>query len=317
MPLATHIRSGATPSCSHANIVPVRPKPIATSSQIEQHAVLVAQLAHRAQVAVRVHEHPRRALHERLDDDRRDALAVRLEQPAHVGRRRRARRGGPRTAAGGRSRGRGRSRRPRPSRSCRRGRRRAGRRTRSAALAAQLPVLVGHLHRDLGGGRAVVGVEDALQPGRRDRHQPRRQLRRAGMREAEHRRVRDAVELRLDGGVDGRVAVAVDGAPQRRDAVDVGVAVGVVERAALGALDHQRRLLLPAALLRERVPDVRAVELGEGGGVHARTLARRRSEHSPSPYWIGAWGTAAGCRSSCSSSWSGPRRSAPRSRSRG
>ena len=32
--LARQSRSGATASCSHANIVPVRPKPVATSSQI-------------------------------------------------------------------------------------------------------------------------------------------------------------------------------------------------------------------------------------------------------------------------------------------
>ena len=43
----------------------------------------------------------------------------------------------------------------------------------------------------------------------------------------------------------------------------------------VAALDHHRRLLLPAALLRERVPEVRAVELGERGGVHARKLAPR------------------------------------------
>ena len=34
IPLATHIRSGSTPSCSQANIRPVRPNPVATSSQI-------------------------------------------------------------------------------------------------------------------------------------------------------------------------------------------------------------------------------------------------------------------------------------------
>ena len=33
-PSPTHMRSGVTPSCSQANIVPVRPKPVATSSQI-------------------------------------------------------------------------------------------------------------------------------------------------------------------------------------------------------------------------------------------------------------------------------------------
>jgi hypothetical protein len=81
--------------------------------------------------------------------------------------------------------------------------------------------------------------------------------------------VRDAVELRAHRCVDRRVAVAVDVAPQRRDAVDVGVAGRVVERAALGALDQHRRLGLPPSLLGERVPEVRAVQRGEGGGVHA------------------------------------------------
>ena len=74
----------------------MRPKPVATSSQIEQHAVAVAQLAHGAQVAVRVHEHPGRALHERLDDHRGDLAAVLGEQPRPCRRRRRAR---PRSAS--------------------------------------------------------------------------------------------------------------------------------------------------------------------------------------------------------------------------
>ena len=168
----------------------------------EQHAELVAQLAQRAQVAVRVHDHPRRALHQRLDDDRRDALAVRLEQPAHVG-------GVARLGVVGLEQQLAERRveevdpadRDRADRVAVVGVAQADE-LGALRLAAQLPVLVGHLHRDLGGGRAVVGVEDALQPGRRDRHEARRQLRRAGMREAEHRRVRDAVELRLHRGVD-------------------------------------------------------------------------------------------------------------------
>ena len=81
-PLATHMRSGATPSCSQANIVPVRPKPVATSSQMRKSAELVAQLAHGAQVAVGVHVDARRALHQRLDDDRRAALGVLGQQRA-------------------------------------------------------------------------------------------------------------------------------------------------------------------------------------------------------------------------------------------
>ena len=34
IPLPTHMRSGRTPHCSDANNVPVRPNPVATSSQI-------------------------------------------------------------------------------------------------------------------------------------------------------------------------------------------------------------------------------------------------------------------------------------------
>ena len=45
--------------------------------------------------------------------------------------------------------------------------------------------------------------------------------------------MRDAVELVAHSRVDVRVAVAVDVAPQRGDAVDVGVAVGVVTVAPL------------------------------------------------------------------------------------
>jgi hypothetical protein len=66
--------------------------------------------------------------------------------------------------------------------------------------------------------------------------------------------VRDAVELIVDRLIDRRVAVAVDVAPQRRDAVDVGIAVGVVEIGSLGSIDDERRgLVAPAALLGERV----------------------------------------------------------------
>ena len=50
----------------------------------EQHAVLVAQFADSAQVAVRLHEHAGGALHERLDDHRGDRLAVFGEQALEV-----------------------------------------------------------------------------------------------------------------------------------------------------------------------------------------------------------------------------------------
>ena len=75
MPLATHSRSGATSSCSHANMVPVRPKPVATSSQMRSTSCSVHSSRARAQEAGRLHQHAGRALHQRLDDERRRARA--------------------------------------------------------------------------------------------------------------------------------------------------------------------------------------------------------------------------------------------------
>src|ERR1035441_8747257 len=61
--------------------------------------------------------------------------------------------------------------------------------------------------------------------------------------------MRDLIELGSDRAVDRRVAMTVDVAPQRRDAVDVGAAVGVVQIGSLGPFDHQRGLILAPALL--------------------------------------------------------------------
>ena len=101
---------------------------------------------------------------------------------------------------------------------------------RAPPLALLVPPLVGHLQRDLARRRPAVGVEDAPQAVRREIDEALGEADRGRVREPEHRRVGDVVELVLDGQVDRRVAVAVDGAPQRRDAVDVGVARRVVER---------------------------------------------------------------------------------------
>src|ERR1035441_6016419 len=87
--------------------------------------------------------------------------------------------------------------------------------------------------------------------------------------------MRDLIELGSDRAVDRRVAMTVDVAPQRRDAVDVGAAVGVVQIGSLLAFDHQRGLVLaPALLLSEGMPQV--AEIGGdqiGGGAHGEKLA--------------------------------------------
>src|SRR5437870_3167182 len=93
----------------------------------------------------------------------------------------------------------------------------------------------------------------------------------------------DPVELRANGVVELRHAMAVDVAPERRDAVDVGVAVEVEEEAPLGTVDDQRAFLRVGLHRRERMPDVIAVP--------AFQLFARRVHAGIVP----AWGQAAVC----------------------
>jgi hypothetical protein len=95
--------------------------------------------------------------------------------------------------------------------------------------------------------------------------------------------VGEALELDADAGVDQVMAVAMDVAPQRGDAVDVGVPVGVVERRALGALDDQGRLLRPALLLRERVPEEVTVRCSELGRIHGGSVELRSDRNGQWP----------------------------------
>src|SRR6185295_19671368 len=69
------------------------------------------------------------------------------------------------------------------------------RRAPSVLPAALLPVLKRHLQRDLGGARARVRVEDALEPGRSELREARREHRRAAVGEAERRRMGHPLEL--------------------------------------------------------------------------------------------------------------------------
>ena len=87
--------SGRTPHCSTANSVPVRPNPVATSSQIEQHVVARGTRRATARTNDRlVEHHAGGALHERLEHDGGQLVRVLVDQSRRrVGsRRRRARR---------------------------------------------------------------------------------------------------------------------------------------------------------------------------------------------------------------------------------
>ena len=83
--LPTHMTSGATPACSAANSVPVRPNPVAISSNTSSTSCVSAQLAQHVQVARVVEAHPARALHHRLDDHGGQLLGVRLDQARQLG----------------------------------------------------------------------------------------------------------------------------------------------------------------------------------------------------------------------------------------
>jgi hypothetical protein len=236
--------------------VPVRPKPVATSSQIKS-------VPKRPQVAGRLDADPRRALHQRLDDHGGDLLAMALEDALEIAGIAGARL--PRAEEEGLV---GRVEEVDPA---------DGDRAEGVAVvgvaegdeagaprvlpAALMPVLERHLERDLRCRRPGVRVEDPAQPRRREVDQACGELRSGLVGEAEHGGVRDPVELCPDRRVDPRVAMPVHVAPQRRDAVDIAAAVGVEEVGALSLADHDRVLADPVPHLRERVPEVVVIQL--------------------------------------------------------
>ena len=242
--------------------MPVRPQAGGDLVADQEHVVVVAELPDPAQVARRQHPDPRRSLDERLDDHRRDLAVVEVEHALELG-----------GVTGGDV---VRVEEQRPVRGVEEvdpadrdgphgvpvvGVAQADVRGALGRLAALLlPVLEGHLERDLGRRRPGVRVEDPVESRRRDLDQPRRELGGGAVGEAQHRRVGDAVELVADRLVDPGVPVAVDVAPERRDAVDVASAVRVDQVGSLGTLDHERLLVTPALLLGKRMPEVGVIE---------------------------------------------------------
>jgi hypothetical protein len=230
-----------------------------------------AELARALEVRRVVHDHARRALHERLDDQRRDALVVRRE----VGRER---------VAGLARDVRGRAavvRAPRVGgghRVADAHDRRVGvaedrdvgdgeRAERLAVVAAgeadEAPLLrppgvaprvVAHLERDLGRRRAVGSVERVAEAARRERREPLGQLDRRTVRRAREHRVLELAELRDDRRADARLAMAEQVDPPRRHRVEQAAAVEVLEPHAVGARDRHERQRLVRLHLRARVP---------------------------------------------------------------
>src|SRR5690348_3262192 len=121
-------------------------------------------------------------------------------------------------------------------------------------LAALMRRLVGHLDRGLGCGRAVTGEEHLAERWWRDAQQLLGETDARLVGQAEKGRVVELAQLGLDGPVDRGLAVTMHGDPQRRNAVEIPIANGVVEVHALGAVDDERIVAGPDRMLRKGMP---------------------------------------------------------------
>ena len=256
-PLPRHSRSGRSSHCSDANNVPVRPKPVAISSQIEQHVVRgTRRRGGRDHRGRRAASRPRPAPTVRRSPRPTPTRAPRpfvRQRRSSRGRRTRARSTGKRNAS--------KMSAPKPSSP-----------TESAPIVSPwyappnarkvaaagdtevVPVLDRDLERLLDGRRAVAGVEEVRVVDGNDAGQRFRELDNDPVAVSEHRRMGTERELAGDGVVELGDVVAEGGHPQRRDRVEVVLAVDVDELVTLGPVDDDRVVVGERRHLREAVP---------------------------------------------------------------
>ncbi len=116
------------------------------------------------------------------------------------------------------------------------------------------PVLERDLQRLLDGRRAVGGVEEVRPVDRHDPGERLGELDDHAVAVAEHRGVRAEVELPADRVVELGNAVAERVDPERRDRVEVAIAVDVDQVVALGSVDDDRVVVGERRHLGEAVP---------------------------------------------------------------
>ena len=144
-------------------------------------------------------------------------------------------------------------------------------------MAEVEPILRGQFEGDFGGGCAGVGIKNFFEVLRDDLHQSIGQENRGLGGQAEHGGVGDFIELFADGLIYFGHAMAVDVAPERRDAVEIFVAVGVDEIHSFGAGDDQWVGVEPEGHGGEGVPEVLFVQGTKFCGVRIHLLLHRRA----------------------------------------
>ena len=276
----------------------------------EVHRELVAQRAQPAQVIRVIHPHAAGALHQRLDDHRAGFVGVAFEQGAQfaeparrglcgsfarfalVGIRRRRQQRGQQQRRVGLAVQRHVADRQRAQRFAVVA---AAERDEAGllAMATVEPVVEAHLQRHFDRGRAVVGVEHAIQSRRRDAHQFLGQPDRRLVGEAGEDHLLQRASLVGQGGGDARIGVAEQVDPPRADPVEVAPALGVDQPGAFAARDrhHRHGAFAVVVHLRAGMPDMPEIALGERGvavcgNSHpvmidaAPGMLKRRAEHS-------------------------------------
>ena len=150
-------------------------------------------------------------------------------------------------------------------------------------------VVARELQRRLDRLGAARGEEDAVEVAGRQARDPSRQLDRARMRVAPVGDEVELADLALHRLADLGAAVAGVAAEEAREAVEVAVAVLVVDVGALAAGDDRDRVLgVVAAHAREVHPQVLAGELLEvGAGLGGARGSRSSWPFSPPPWAIG------------------------------
>ena len=139
-------------------------------------------------------------------------------------------------------------------------------------------ILIGNLQRDFDRRGSAVGIKNLVQPVGRSLYEFPSQFDRRWPRQTEQRAVRNSIQLLANGIVDLGDAMSVHVAPQRRDAIEITVAVRVnqVETVTGG---NDGRVLVPIRLHRSKgMPDVFVVPFSQGCRIHlSRPMILRSS----------------------------------------